>query len=46
MLPFGPEPSIFSFAVEKLENENIEDYTFSCDFIWVRNLVCDTKGGT
>jgi hypothetical protein len=27
-------------------NENIQDYNFACDFVWVRNLVSDTKGGT
>jgi hypothetical protein len=28
------------------ENENIQDYKFTCGFVWVRNLVSDTKGVT
>jgi hypothetical protein len=27
-------------------HENIQDYNFACDFVWVRNLVSDTKGGS
>jgi hypothetical protein len=42
---FGPEPSVFSVAVEKLENWNIQDYDFACGSVWVWNLVSDTKGG-
>jgi hypothetical protein len=34
-LPFGPEPSVFSVAVEKLENWNIQDYNFACGSVWV-----------
>jgi hypothetical protein len=29
-LPFGPEPSAFSVAVEKLKNFNMQDYNFAC----------------
>jgi hypothetical protein len=29
LLPFGPEPSVFSVAVEKLKNQNIQDYNFT-----------------
>jgi hypothetical protein len=29
MLPFGPEPSVFSSAVEKRKNYNIHDYNFA-----------------
>jgi hypothetical protein len=25
---------------------SIQDYNFACDFVWVQNLVSDTKGGT
>jgi hypothetical protein len=28
LLPFGPEPSVFSVAVEKLKNYNIQDSNF------------------
>jgi hypothetical protein len=30
--------------VEKLENENIQDYNFACGSVWVCNLVSDIKG--
>jgi hypothetical protein len=46
MWPFGPEPSDFSVAVEKLKNENIQDCNFACGSEWVWNLVSDVKGGT
>jgi hypothetical protein len=29
LLPFGPEPSVFSFAIEKRKNWNIQDYNFA-----------------
>jgi hypothetical protein len=32
--------------LKKSKNGNIQDYNFACDFVWVRNLVSDTKGGT
>jgi hypothetical protein len=38
LLPFGPEPSVFPSVVKKYKNENIQDYNFGCDFVWVRNL--------
>jgi hypothetical protein len=28
------------------KNENIQDYNFACDLVWVRNLVSDTKERT
>jgi hypothetical protein len=34
-LSFGPEPSVFSVAVEKLKNWNIHDYNFACGSVWV-----------
>jgi hypothetical protein len=34
LLPFGPEPSVFSVAVEKLEDENIQVYNFACGSVW------------
>jgi hypothetical protein len=42
LLPFSPEPSVFPSVVKKSKNENIQNY----NFVWVRNLVSDTKGGT
>jgi hypothetical protein len=38
--------SVFSSAVEKRENQNIQDYDFACGSVWVWNLVSDIKGGT
>jgi hypothetical protein len=46
LLPFSPEPSVFPSVVKKSKNDNIQDSNFACDFVWVRNLVFDTKGGT
>jgi hypothetical protein len=34
LLPFGAEPSVFLSAIEKRKNENIQDYNFSCGFVW------------
>jgi hypothetical protein len=39
LLPFSPEPSIFSVAVENLKNKNIQDNNFACGSVSVRNLV-------
>jgi hypothetical protein len=36
----------FPSVVNKSRNENIQDYNFACDFVWLRNLVSDTKGET
>jgi hypothetical protein len=33
--PFGQEPPVFSVAVEKLKNYNIQDYNFVCGSVWV-----------
>jgi hypothetical protein len=46
LLPFGPEPSVFSSAVKNRKNLNIQDYNFACGSVWVLNLVSDIKGGT
>jgi hypothetical protein len=35
---------VFPSVVKKSENENIHDYNSACGFVWVRNLVSDTKG--
>jgi hypothetical protein len=43
---FNPEPSVFPSVVKKSKNENIQDYNFACDFVWVWNLVSDAKGET
>jgi hypothetical protein len=44
LLPFNPEPSVFLSVVKISRNENIQDYNFACSFVWVRNLVSDTRG--
>jgi hypothetical protein len=31
---------------KKSKNENIQDYNFPYDFVWVQNLVSNTNGGT
>jgi hypothetical protein len=31
----GPEPPVFSTAVEKLKSYNIQDYNFACGSVWV-----------
>jgi hypothetical protein len=35
MLPFDPKPSVFLSAVEKLKLWNIQNYNFTCGFVWV-----------
>jgi hypothetical protein len=40
------QSSVFPSVVKKSKIENIQDYNFACGFLWVRNLVSDTKGGT
>jgi hypothetical protein len=37
---------VFSAAVQKHKNYNIQNYNFACGSAWVRNLVSDIKGGT
>jgi hypothetical protein len=32
---FGPKPYVFSVAVEKLKNYNLQDYNFVCGSVWV-----------
>jgi hypothetical protein len=46
LLSLSPEPSVFPSVVKKSKNENIRDYNFVFGFVWVRNLVSDTRGGT
>jgi hypothetical protein len=36
--PFSPELSVFSVAVEKLENYNIQDYNFACGFVELEHI--------
>jgi hypothetical protein len=31
----GSEPSVFSSAVKKLKNQNIQDDNFACGSVWV-----------
>jgi hypothetical protein len=38
--------SVFPSVVNKSKNENIQDYNFVSGFVWVQNLVSDTKGET
>jgi hypothetical protein len=35
MLPFGPEPSVFSSDAEKSKNWNIQEFIFACGSVWV-----------
>jgi hypothetical protein len=46
LLLFSPEHSVFPSVVKKSKNENIQDYNFASDFVWVRNLISGTKGET
>jgi PAS domain-containing protein len=39
----GPKPPVFLNAVEKLKNENIQDYDFSCGSVWVRNMMFENR---
>jgi hypothetical protein len=44
MLPFSPKPSVVLSVIKKSKNENIQDYNLAFDFVWMQNLVSDTKG--
>jgi hypothetical protein len=47
MKQFKPNYNIYNILHYIYEYvENIQDYNFACDFVWVRNLVSDIKGGT
>jgi hypothetical protein len=35
LLPFDPELSVFSSAVENYKDQNIQDYNFACGSVWV-----------
>jgi hypothetical protein len=35
LLPFGPEPSVFSSAVKELKNYDTQDDHFACGSVWV-----------
>jgi hypothetical protein len=35
MLSFGPEPSVFSSAVKKIKNYDIEDDNFAGGSVWM-----------
>jgi hypothetical protein len=35
LLQFSQEPSVFSSAVEKHKDYNIQDYNFACGSVWV-----------
>jgi hypothetical protein len=45
-LYFGPETSVFSVAVEKLKNYNMQGYNFARGSVWVWSLVSDIKRAT
>jgi hypothetical protein len=34
LLPFSPELSVFSCAVERHKKQNIQDYNFACGSAW------------
>jgi hypothetical protein len=40
-----PEPSVFSSAIEKRKNWNIQDYNFACGSVRGSNVVSDIKEG-
>jgi hypothetical protein len=42
LLPFGPEPSVFSSGIQN----NIQDDNFACGCVWVGKVVSWHKGGT
>jgi hypothetical protein len=35
LLSFGAESSAFQFAIQKYKGSDIENYNFTCYFVWV-----------
>jgi hypothetical protein len=46
LLPFSPEPFVFSSSASKLKDQNIQDYNFACSSVRSRILVSNIKIGT
>ena len=46
LLPLGPEPFVFQFAIQKFKIQYIHNYNFACCFVWMWNLVADIERGT
>jgi len=40
LLPFGLESTVFQFAIQKYEDEDIQKYNVVCSFVLARNMVC------
>jgi len=36
----------FHIAIQKLKDQDIQNYNFARGFVWVWNLVADIEGGT
>jgi hypothetical protein len=37
---------VFQFAIQKFNDQDIQNYNFSRCFVWIWNLVADIEGGT
>ena len=45
LLSFGAEPFVFQVAIQKFEDQYIQNYNFAYCFVRVSNLVVDIAGG-
>ena len=45
LLSFGAESVVFQVAIQKLKDQDIQNYNFARGFVWVWNLVADIEVG-
>jgi len=46
LLSYGAESVVFQVAIQKLKDQDMQNYNFARGFVWVWNLVADIEGGT
>jgi len=46
LLSFGAESVVLKAAIQKLKDQDIQNYNFARSFVWMWNLVADIEGGT
>jgi len=45
LLSFSAASFVFQLAIQKYKDLDIQNYNFSCCFVWVLSLVAHTVGG-
>ena len=46
LLSFGAESFVFQVAIQKLKDQDIQNYNVARGFVWMWNMVADIEGGT